>query len=1102
MTSWRKQFQLLALAAVLTSSALAAAEDELELQLVEQRISALQQQGETAEDSAALRAYLETRNQLQEAQKFEQLALQFQGDLSSAAQDEASIRERLNATPINPQPLDPVALVQLSWEALNNKATELRDSLQGKLTKRDSLDQQIAAEAGNAESVRARLTAIETERAGLPESHARFDPGGQPSQFEATQWQLAAQKMALDAERRALNTQLSSQPARGRVRRAQREEWVRQIEWLQQDLNVVDQLLASKRPELTDQALQQTTPGTPEYELLQQLARENAGLADHRSQLAMALSQADIEKTRSDSKLFELMEQFNSARRLVDSGGHSSVYGPFLMNFFMRLDGYLPPGKKLRPSRSISDLVIDRAQHEQQQSELLDSKQFIINKLEEMALPTAAGGEWTKTAMPLIQERSRLLAELLSSETELLQLLGKIDISYSQLESLVKEFRAFLIGHILWVRSHLPLDRDIFKQVLLDLEQARNSLLDALNFSLKVWALVAMLMGLLLLLLRRRMWRRIEAINKRIGRPRDDTILWTLETLVLTVLRSAAVPLFLAGLALSIENSQQGLLQPLARVLLLSSYGLMMALLLRDATAAGGICPVQFGWPEQRCKAVSGLMTWLLVRLLPVAFVASFLVQMEQQTPHAVLGRLMLGIVAIMIAMKVRRMLLRQRQSTGEAGAKPGRSLPPWLQDGLLVGLTGGLLAIMFSGFLLPARIIYYSLSITAAVLVGLVLLHEMLMRWLLVARRRIRFQNLLASLPDVADAEKDVVDKADAEARQASLGDISDSTANLIKSLVYASGLLAVVLIWAPLLPAIQGLQRFSLWTVTQTVNGEQLQTHITVATVVLATLVIIVTFYAARRIPALIDLIMRSSGKSTPSTRYTVSTLTNYVIIAIGIMMFFSTLKMSWSQLQWLVAALGVGIGFGLQEIVANFISGLIILFERPIRVGDVVTIGQSEGTVTRIQIRATTIRDWDGKELLVPNKEFVTGRLLNWTLSDTNNRMVLDVGIAYGSDVEAAMKLLAKVVNAHPSVLKDPAPNILFTKFGESAVILSARCFLGDLEDRMKHLSELHQQVYKAFNEAGIVIAFPQVDVHLDPDSPLTVRLHKDSAAPLSP
>jgi potassium efflux system protein len=1079
-------------ALLLCASPAAAVDDSIEAQLrvVEQRIDGLKDQGETADSNAALQAYQEALNQLQEARRFEQLAAQFESDQSTAAQDETEIRERLASTSSRESLPGPAELEQLSWEALNRQATKLRDSLQSLLNKRDSLDQQIAAEAANAESIRARFNVIDTELASLPESHARIETTGVPSQFEATQWQLSAQHRKLNAERMALNSQLANQPARSRARRAQREEWVRNIEWLQQDLRVIDQYLADKRPTQTDEVLAQATPGTDLYALLQQLAAENAELTEHRSQLAAALSRADAEKTRTDSKLFELMEHFNSARRLVDSGGNASVYGPFLMDYFMRLDQYRPPSKRYRQSNEISEIVLARARHEQQQADLLDSRQLLNSKLEEMSLPSTATVEWVQTARPLLEERHKLLTELLSSETELLQLLGKTDISYEQLGPLVVEFRAFLIGHILWVRSHLPLDKDFFKQLVLDLRRVQESVQASMKFSGRKLAIVLMLAGLLLLLLRRRMWRQIEAINSNIGRPRNDSILFSLQVLLLTLLRSAAVPLVMVGMAFGIENSQQGLLQPLALTLLLSAAGVMVALFLRDATAQGGLCRVHFGWAEERCKGVSTLMSWILVRLMPMVILSSFVVHVERNTPHAVLGRLFLIVVAIMLAMRLRRFLARQRQNRQAGG------IAPWLQDSLLIGATGALVAVILSGFLLPTRIIYYSVAVTALAIVALVLLHEMLMRWLLVTRRRIRFQGLLANLPDSAEVEK-----ADTEARQASLGDISDSTANLIKSLVYASGIVAVVLIWAPLLPAIQGLQRFSLWTVTQTVNGEQLQTHITLATLVLAALVFVVTFYAARRIPALIELIMRSSGRSTPSGRYTVATITNYIIIAIGIMVFFSTLKLSWSQLQWLVAALGVGIGFGLQEIVANFISGLIILFERPIRVGDVVTIGQSEGTVTRIQIRATTIRDWDGKELLVPNKEFITGRLLNWTLSDTNNRITLEVGVAYGTDVKQAMKILEDVINRHPAILRDPAPNILFTKFGDSALLLSVRCFLADLEDRLRKVSALNQEIYEEFNNAGIVIAFPQLDVHLDPDSPLTVRLHREPAEPVS-
>ena len=235
-----------------------------------------------------------------------------------------------------------------------------------------------------------------------------------------------------------------------------------------------------------------------------------------------------------------------------------------------------------------------------------------------------------------------------------------------------------------------------------------------------------------------------------------------------------------------------------------------------------------------------------------------------------------------------------------------------------------------------------------------------------------------------------------------------------------------------------------------------------------------------------------LRSRTDVSQGARYATSTLLNYVIVGSGIIAALGTLGLQWSLLQWLVAALGVGIGFGLQEIVANFISGLIILFERPIRVGDVVSIGDKDGVVTRIRIRATTLRDWDGKELLVPNKEFITGRLLNWTLSDSQTRLVIPVGIAYGSNVELALRTLMDVVSSHPAALKDPEPSVLFLGFGDSSLNLVARCFVGHMNQRMPTTSELHSGIDKAFKEAGIVIAFPQRDLHLDTVGPISVAI----------
>jgi len=310
--------------------------------------------------------------------------------------------------------------------------------------------------------------------------------------------------------------------------------------------------------------------------------------------------------------------------------------------------------------------------------------------------------------------------------------------------------------------------------------------------------------------------------------------------------------------------------------------------------------------------------------------------------------------------------------------------------------------------------------------------------------------------------------------------------------------GIVGTWLIWSEILPAFSVLDEVVLWHHTVVVDAEQAIAPVTLADIGLAILIAIVSYVAMKRFPALLEIVLLQRVNMTSGARYTVTTLTTYVIVGIGLVAFFRVIGADWSKLQWLFAALGVGIGFGLQEIVANFISGLIILFERPIRVGDVVTIGDTDGMVTRIQIRATTIRTWDRQELLVPNKEFITGRLLNWSLSDQTTRIKVPVGVAYGSDVQLAMALMNEAAQENEHVLADPEPSIIFNAFGDNALNLVLRCFVGTQDVRMSAITELHEAINRKFSAAGICIAFPQRDVHLDTTRPLEVHLRKDAGA----
>ena len=194
-----------------------------------------------------------------------------------------------------------------------------------------------------------------------------------------------------------------------------------------------------------------------------------------------------------------------------------------------------------------------------------------------------------------------------------------------------------------------------------------------------------------------------------------------------------------------------------------------------------------------------------------------------------------------------------------------------------------------------------------------------------------------------------------------------------------------------------------------------------------------------------------------------------------------------MEWSKVQWLAAALTFGLAFGLQEIFANFISGLILLVERPIRVGDAVTIGAITGRVTRIQMRSTTVMGWDRSELIVPNREFITGQLVNWTLSDPRVRIDIPVGVAYGSDVQRVKTALLEAARRHPVVLATPAPEALFLAFGESSLDFELRIFINFRDGRPKVRDQVQVTIEELFRQQNIVVAFPQMDVHLKGPAP---------------
>jgi small-conductance mechanosensitive channel len=249
----------------------------------------------------------------------------------------------------------------------------------------------------------------------------------------------------------------------------------------------------------------------------------------------------------------------------------------------------------------------------------------------------------------------------------------------------------------------------------------------------------------------------------------------------------------------------------------------------------------------------------------------------------------------------------------------------------------------------------------------------------------------------------------------------------------------------------------------------------------VVSAALLLLLCLTAVPKLKLALERFVLPQTSLDSGLRYTISTLAGYTFAALGI--YVALLQVfDLGAMGYVFAALSVGIGFGLQEIVSNFVSGLILLFERPIKVGDLITVGATEGWVTKINIRATTIQTRDNISMLIPNKDFITQAVVNSVYGDPIIRLHVAVGVAYGSDTELVRKVLEDVGRAHPRTLASRPVEALFLGFGESSLDFEVRVWIPEASEHPRIASDLRFKIDQAFRENGVAIPFPQRDLHL--------------------
>ncbi len=983
-------------------------------------------------------------------------------------------------------------LATLSVQELEAELLLTQSATRDARVARDILTRQLAARESKRDSIRKRLDEIATRLEAMTTYGGVVDPAAAPSFAEASQWLVRAEQASLREERLALSAQLDSQPVRYSAMTVERAELQAKIDRLVQRTRLLSKRLQDELLTTSAQDSLNLASDSPVYGLAQEYQAENVMLREQRLKLELDFTNLSAERQLLRRANRILNERYASARRVVEFAHESDDLGEALVAYWEELNRLRLEVQRDGISRQVGDSVLSRIHHEESLAAMVSATAYLNTALSDAGLnPLRVSQAEREVLLGILLARRELLRSTISIESDVIDILSELQANYEEHSQTIAEYKHFLDPLVLWEPSGSRLWETDFKHIPEEMEVLLQAA-TGIEVALQARFFGFIFLALILMLFHTRLREYQHRQNQLISRPRDASIRFTVRAMIATALRALPAALVVAALA-SLFSADKGDILSLALTAVLYSVAawLFTAKLLDMLCEQDGVARKHFQWNAQVCDRLKREAQWFSRWLLPGFAVAAILYRLHGTAP--LMGRLAMLAITLWIAIHIARALIRAVKANGREilSTFNGR-----FQLTMVLFFFAASIGVVF-GLRLSVIFVINTVLDTLQAGVALVIGYSFLLHWLQVARRRLRFEELLQAREE-AQSEQPLSEMGVVDEDKENLAELGEETRELLNAAAIVVALSVLYYLWAPILPVFDAMSAVTLWTSTVMVEGVAIVHRTTLEIVVFVTLMIGVTIYAARKLPALVELVLRSRTNVSAGTRYTVSTLLNYIILGVGILVALSKLGLDWSKLQWLVAALGVGIGFGLQEIVANFICGLIILFERPISVGDIITVGDQDGVVTRIRIRATTIRDWDNKELVIPNKEIITGRLLNWSLTDTRLRLTVPVGVAYGSDAVLALKILAETVADDERILKDPAPSIIFSDFGESSLNMVCRFYIGSVDNMWPVKTELHLEIYRRFEEAGIVISFPQRDVHLDSEKPLRVSIDPGPAA----
>lgn len=869
------------------------------------------------------------------------------------------------------------------------------------------------------------------------------------------------------------------------------------------------QLLSQIQEALNIKLVQASKNKVEEAEKSQQKNKNTNPVISKELDFNTTISEELLKKTTEISQLSQdnlriknVLDNLQQTQRNIEEQ-ISSLQGTLVLSRIINKQRQsLPQDKVIKGlSKQIADLRVRVFDISEFKDSLVDTQAY-ISKLESREKTTFTDAEKAQLE-EILQTRSKTLSELLKLLNNQLNLSINIELNQQQVKTISDALQQKLQQQSFWVKSNSEMDLEWFTRFpgLAGYELTEISKkLDFSNWKDNL-GLAGLLIGglsLLTFFIRRqhdRIKQKLTKINNSMLTVPTDSqwntpmaIFWT----VVLCLPSTFMFLIVFVLVTYICFLDPTEVWPWG--LKMAFYWLYFAFMLA-MLRPNGIAYRHFNMPQSSNAVFRKILkhsVWVIGLLLNTSI---FNNATEYGIAYDVIGQAMTVLVLLSVLFVVVPGF-RMGIATYQKAASYRRDAKPMLLGLvriLLVLAPIALIVLIVMGYYYTASQIIEHLVASYFAIVTWIIIRNMVYRGFNVSSRRLSYRRL---------QEKRALAQAKAQAQQngqeqtvetedsalvlqddaISVSDIKNQMLKITDLVLWTALFGLLYWVWSDLVTVAYYLKEITLWQQATTTEAGTVMESITLLNLLVAMIVLIVTYILVKNLGGLLETLVFSNLNLSQGTPYTITTIFTYLLIIIGASIAFASLGMSWSKLQWLFTALSVGLGFGMQEIFGNFVSGIIILFERPVRVGDMVTIGSFNGTVSKIRIRATTLIDNDRKEVIVPNKAFITERVVNWALTSSMTRLVISVGVAYGSDLELVKRLLLQAAEENEAVLKDPAPAAYFLTFGASTLDHELRVYVGQLSDRVRTIDALNRRIDELFMANNIEIAFNQLDIFI--------------------